>query len=505
VTQTTKHADAAHAARSGLSQIVAMLGQGLLPLHRMLVSQLYGQAAYGVYRAGADLCEVLTRTGMASADKAMLRFVAGHRAMGETDAETSAIGTGLRLAGGLTLLLALGLVLATPLLAHAWGKVEYSFVLPVLAPSIVANGGMLVLMAATLAARVTRINLLVRGVAEPVLLIVSTLIAFAAWRSIGGVAVAHAVTSLSLLALAWVGASVVFGRGRLRRALAAPASPGFVRFALPLGASEVMNAIMQRANIFLLSGYLGAASVAVFAAAEELGRAVAGIRYAFDSVAGPMLSEALRLRDRERMHYNLALMIRWVVSAAAPIAVTLFTLRFELLPLYGPGYLAGATAMTLLIAGHLINGGLGLVALVTTMSGRSGLFFWDNLGSAVLNLVLSLILIPRYGVTGAAIASLVSVAALQGALCVQSYVLERVHPFSWALAKPVAAAAVALLAELAVRLVPLPTAARVLLVVAVGAAVYAAVLLALRPGEEERRFVLGILRRLGLAREKPKP
>jgi O-antigen/teichoic acid export membrane protein len=202
VTAGNKRADAAHAARSGVSQVFAMLGQGLIPLHRMLVSRLFGQAAYGIYRTGADLCEVLMRAGMASADKAMIRFVAGHRAMGETDAETSAIGSGLRLAGGLTLLLAIVLAVAAPLFARAWGKPEYTFVLAVLAPSIVAGGGVLVLMAATLAARVTRINLLVRGIAEPFLLIASTLIAYAVWRSVGGVAVAHLVTSLTLFAFA---------------------------------------------------------------------------------------------------------------------------------------------------------------------------------------------------------------------------------------------------------------------------------------------------------------
>ena len=505
MTQGSKHADAAHAARSGISQMAAMLGQGLIPLHRMLVSQLFGQVAYGIYRTGADLCEVLMRAGMAGADKSMLRFIAGHRAVGEKDGETASIGSGLRLAGGLSLLLAVALAAAAPLLAGAWGKLEYGFVLPVLAPSVVAGGGVVVLMAATLAARVTRINLIVRGVAEPVLLIVTTLAAYALWRSVGGVAVAHLVTSLTLLALAWVGAGYVFGRARLARSLTAPAQPGFVRFALPIGASELMNGLMQRANVFILSGFLGAPAVAVYAASEELGRAVVGIRSAFDSVAGPMMSEALRQHDRERLRYNLALMIRWVASAAAPIAVTLFALRPELLALYGPGYTAGATAMALLLAGHLVNGTLGLTSFVTMMSGRSALFFWDNLGSAVLNLVLSLLLIPRYGVTGAAIAALVSVAALQAAFCVQSYVLEGVHPFTWALGKPFLAAGTALACEIGVRMIPMPSVARVVAVVAVGLAVYTAVLLALRPGEEERRFVMGVLRRLGLARREPAP
>jgi O-antigen/teichoic acid export membrane protein len=491
-----RRADAAHAARSGLTQILTMLGNGLLPLHRMLVSRLFGQTAYGIYRTGADACEVLVRAGMAGCDKAMLRFVALHRIAGETREEAEALGSGLRLAGGILSLLALGLAAAAPWLARVWGNGAFRFVLPVLSPSIVAAGLVIVLMAATLAAKVTRVNLLVRGTAEPLLLVAATLLAWALHPTIGALAVAHASAYVALATLAWIGTSVVLGRGRLGAALRARGHPGLARFALPIGASELMNGILQRANIFILSAFAGAPAVAVFAASEELGRSVAGIRYAFDAVASPLMAESLRQRDRERLRYNLALMTRWVTSASAPIAATLLALRPQLLALYGPGYQRGATAMALLVLGHLVNGVLGLTPFVIVMSGRTKIFFWNNVGATLLNLALSLALIPRWGVTGAAVASLVSVAALQAALVVQVYIFEHVHPFDWALGKPVLAAAIALGAELIAGAVPLPAAARAALVVAVGAVVYPAALLTLRPGEEERQFVIRVMRRL---------
>jgi len=493
---STRRQDAAHAARSGISQVLAMLGQGLLPIHRMLVSRLFGQTAYGIYRASADLCEVAINAGMAGADKGLLRFVAGQRAAGETENETRALGTGLRLAGGVLLALAVALALSAPFFARIWGKSEFRFVLPVLAPTVFAGGGVLVLMAATLAVKVTRINLLVRGIGDPFFLLAATLVAYLVRPTVGGLAVAHLCAYVALFGRAWAGAGIVFGRGRLREALRARRVPEFIRFALPLGASGLMNGFLQRINIFMLSGYSGAAAVAVFAASEELGRSVIGVRYAFDSVVTPMMSEAFFVRDRERLRYNLALMTRWVASASAPIAITLFALRPRLLSLYGPGYANGATAMGLLIVGHLINGVMGLTPYVIVMSGRSSLFFWDNLGAAALNLALSLLLIPRYGVTGAAVASLTSVAALQATLSLQAYVLERVHPFEWALAKPFVAAAAAFVVERIGIALPLPALVDVVLTIVAGAVTYGAVLLALRPGEEERRFVLGILRRL---------
>jgi O-antigen/teichoic acid export membrane protein len=492
----TRSDDAAHAARSGFSQILAMVGQGLMPIHRVLVARLFGQTAYGIYRAGADLCEVLMRAGIAGGDKAMLKFVAAHRAAGETREETQALGSALRLSGGCLLLLSLALALAAPLFVRWWGNPAFAGVLPLLAPTVLGGGMVMVLMAATLAAKVTRVNLLVRGIAEPFLLIAITLVVWAIKPDVYGAAAAHGTSTLVLVTLAWFGASAVLGRGRLREALRAPGHRGLIRFAIPLGASEFMNGILQRANIFILSAYSGAAAVAVFAAAEELGRSVAGMRYAFDSVAAPMMSEALHQGDRERLRYNLALMTRWVASASAPIALTLLALREPLLWLYGPSYTAGVTAMGLLVCGHVVNGVLGLTGYVIVMSGRSGVFFWDNLIAAAVNLGLSFLLIPRYGITGAAVASLVSTSLLLGTIVVQAWWFERVHPFNKAFAKPFLAAAVAFLAEVSVRAIPVAPKARVFLVVAAGLLVYPATLLALRPGEEERRFILGVVRKL---------
>jgi len=493
---SSRRDDAAHAARSGFSQILAVLGHGLIPLQRVLVSRLFGQAAYGIYRASADLAEVLTRAGMAGADKSMLRFLASHRVAGEEGELTSALGSGLRLSAAALLVLALGLVVGAPWFARVWGDPAYGGVLRFMAPSVVAGGLVVVLMAATLAAKVTRMNLAVRGVAEPLLLLAATVVAWLVRPTVTSVAAAHAAAYAVLLVLAWGATGLVLGKGRLRAALRAPGHPTLVRFAFPLGASELMNAILQRANIFILSAYAGAPTVAVFAAAEELGRAVGGVRLAFDSIITPMMSEALRVRDHERLRYNLAMMTRWVASAAAPIAATLFVLRPQLLALYGPHYQSGATAMALLLVAQLVNGVLGLTPFVIVMSGRSRLFFWDNLGAAILNLVLSLVLIPRYSVTGAAIASLVTLAALQGALCVQAIWLERVHPFHRGLAKPFVAAAAVLVAELGVAALPVASVVRVALVLAAGVIVYPTVLYLLRPSEEERRLIIRLVHRI---------
>src|SRR4029079_8504460 len=125
----------------------------------------------------------------------------------------------------------------------------------------------------------------------------------------------------------------VFGGSYLRRALRAPRHPGFFRFALPLGASDMMSAVLNRADTFIVASLAGLDALAVYTAAEFITRVIANPRYLFDYIIAPVVSEALHMQDRARVRYNLALATRWVITACTPIAVTVIVLRAEILGL----------------------------------------------------------------------------------------------------------------------------------------------------------------------------
>ena len=314
--------------------------------------------------------------------------------------------------------------------------------LPIVAPSIPLAALTLVLMTATLAAKVGRMNLYVRGLAEPLLLFAAAIGAWAMGGGLRGIALAHVGAALLTAALAILACRRVFGGRGFWRAVTGPRHPTFLRFAAPLGASDLMNALLQRIDVFVVSTFAGLEALAVYSAAEYVARVIANARYVFDPIIAPVVAESLQTRDLQRAHYNLALTTRWVIALAAPIAVTLVVLRVEVLGLYGPGFSAGAGALVILAGAHLVNGCLGLTPYVIAMSGRSRLYFLDNVGASLLNLGLGLVLVPRLGIIGAAIAVFASVTGLQLALTIQAWVLERIHPFARAQLKPIAAGVV---------------------------------------------------------------
>jgi O-antigen/teichoic acid export membrane protein len=484
-------------ARSGVVQVLAAIGQGMSPLYQILIARLFGAHAQGVYATALSYLEVLGRTSVAGSDRGLQRFVAAHRADNRPELVAQALAAALRLSFGAALLVTGALVLAAPAIARLTGDIEATFTLRAMALAIPPFVLLIVLVSATLGARTSRVHLAVRGIAEPLLLATAALLAFALGAGLRGLAVAHALAYVGAALVAVAGVRRVLGAGVLGQAVRGPAQPGFKRFAVPLGLSDMTVALLQRADVIILSAFVEARTVAFYFAAEQLTRSVAGLRHAFDGVAAPLLSESLHQQDRERLRHNLKLLTRWVALGTAPIAAALASLRPELLSLFGPHHREAAGAMGLLLLAQTTTGILGLTPVVLVMSGRSKIFLAMTLFAATVNVTLNLLLVPRLGLTGAAAATATSVLALQVGLTALTWMLARVHPFSRDLAKVLLAAGLVCVHGAVVKaLLPLPGPAIIAIVVAGGLVLYPLALLALGLAPEDRAMARRLWRRL---------
>jgi O-antigen/teichoic acid export membrane protein len=488
--------DVAHATRGGFMQLLGTIAQLLMPVYQITAARLFGQATFGVYQTSLGVFDLSVRLGWMGGDRGMHRFIAAHTAAGEDALAQQAFGTQLRLTVGVSTLLAVALALSAGLIARLTGKPAYGQMLPIMSFMVVPATATMILVAATLGRKVTRVNFLVRALGEPLFMILAAVIAWKVSGSPRSLAVAHVSASTIGCIGAFIGACFVFGGAWVRRALRAPTHPALVRFVLPVAASEVGNTILQKADLIILGFFVPDTSIAVYAAAEFLGRISASVRYAFDGIAAPVLSEALHLGDRERLRYNLALMTRWVATLSVPLAVTMVGLRADLLALYGPGFVTGTSLVCLWTTTHLVSGTLGLIGHVLTMSGRSRTYLVNQTIAAALNVGLSLLLIPRFGMTGAAVSALVAVTTPLTLALVEVWKLEHVHPFAPSLAKPFLAGAAMLAVELAAGRVVSGRLAHAAAAVVSGLVVYLVTLALLRPGREEREIVARLLARV---------
>jgi len=488
--------DARHAARSGLVQVLTILLQAVTTGTQVIFARLFGPTVYGMYQVMVAVVELATRGAPGGADKGMLRYVAAARAAGNVEGVRRALGTGMRLCLFVSLGISVGLFLGADAIGRALDLPSVAPALKIVAWIPPFAGIMITVVQATLAARVTRVNLLVRGLIEPTFLLCAGVTAWALGGRLRSLALAHATSAVLTAGVALWLLRGVFQPAELRHVLRAPRVRGFSAFSLTMAASELMNVAYQRADLLILTAYLGAEGAAVYGATEFITRVVANIRYAFDAIVAGVMAEAVELGDFERLRRNLQLTTRWVVTVAALLVGGVVVLRRELLTgLYGSAYAAGSGAIVILAAAHFFNASVGLTMWILVAGGRSRLALINNVLGALLNVGASLFFVPRYGLVGAALASLCTIVFVQSAALVEAHVLYKVSPFSRALWKPLLAAACAMIVEtIAHRSIASPS-LRLVVVLASGLVVYLGALVTFGLPEEERHLALRLWRR----------
>jgi O-antigen/teichoic acid export membrane protein len=103
---------------------------------------------------------------------------------------------------------------------------------------------------------------------------------------------------------------------------------------------------------------------------------------------------------------------RLSLLAALPVAVFLIVLGQPILSLvFGEAYGVGGTALGILCAGQLANAATGSLTLILNMTGHERDTVMGLGSAAIVNVILNLLLIPRFGIEGAAAATAISVAA----------------------------------------------------------------------------------------------
>jgi O-antigen/teichoic acid export membrane protein len=220
---------------------------------------------------------------------------------------------------------------------------------------------------------------------------------------------------------------------------------GFWRYTAPRGLAAAGQLVLQRLDIILVAGYLGAGEAAIYTAAT---RFVALGQLGSQAVAlavQPKLSELLAIGDRRSVQQVYQTSTSWVVATTRPIHLLVGLLAPVVLFVFGHGYDEGSWVVVILAGSMLVATGCGMVTTVLVMAGRTR---WNLLNVAIAlvsNVVLNVLLIPRMGITGAAVAWGVAIVLSNVIPLAQVRRLLGIHPFGPATVQAMGLAIVALL------------------------------------------------------------
>ncbi|HEX6933859.1 MAG TPA: oligosaccharide flippase family protein [Streptosporangiaceae bacterium] len=208
-----------------------------------------------------------------------------------------------------------------------------------------------------------------------------------------------------------------------------PNARGFWRFTAPRSLASVAQIVIQRLDIVLVGVMKGPVDAAIYTAATrflvagQLGNA------AISMAAQPQLTRLFAIKDRAGANTVYQVTTAWLVLLTWPIYLLAAVFGPSVLAIFGRSYHAGSTVMLILALTMLVATGCGQVDMVLITTGRSTWSLVNGLLAMGVNICVDLILIPRIGITGAAIGWAAAIVVSNLVPLVQVAAAAKVHPF----------------------------------------------------------------------------
>ena len=188
----------------------------------------------------------------------------------------------------------------------------------------------------------------------------------------------------------------------------------WLSIALPLLFMSLMMVINNRADILMLGTIKGSEEVGIYSVTARAAEVVAFVIQAMNVTIAPVLASVYRLNDRVRLQRIVAMTTRVTFAVAVTLALLIYYFGEFLLSIFGLEFIAGYQSLRILVLGQVVNAFMGAVGVLLMMTGHERQAAVSAAVAACINITANAVLIPRYGMEGAAVATAISMVIWNG-------------------------------------------------------------------------------------------
>lgn len=204
-----------------------------------------------------------------------------------------------------------------------------------------------------------------------------------------------------------------------------------IRYSFPLLISATLLNLMTWTDTIMLGYFKSAEVVGVYSAVYPLVGFLSLIIGSMGFVYVPVTSRLWGENRTEPLGSLYAIMTKWCFLLTFPVFALLFVYpEFLLTKIYGADYASGAIVLRILALGFITNSYFGFNYHTIMASGDSDFLMKCSVASAGINALLNFILIPQYGMIGAAAASSTSFASIEVLMTLRAWRSQHMHPFT---------------------------------------------------------------------------
>lgn len=376
---------------------------------RAVIARSFGVSSYGLLILAVSIMSFLSSVIVLGLPQGLLRYIAFYLGKSKNEAIAPLIGSVVRVVVPISLVFGvLFFIFAEKISVFLFSKPELALFLKfsiVLIPALVVYNLLDYVLQAFQDAKSL---VLAKNIIDPVgkLLLLVFVILF--WKHESGTIFAYtsgivlaAITMAILLKKKVLNFSTIFFKST-------PLQKEMISYSLPLLFNNFSVMIFGWADIILIGVFLPSADVGIYDAALVTSRLLTIAPLAISTMFMPAITEAFANNSSNIKQFYKDIN-RWMLILLLPMLsfLAIFS-KVMLASFFGPAFEGGNVSLILLLFAEVFWG-IGLLSSnVLAMLKRTNLIFLNTTISAVLNIILNLILIPKIGIVGAAIATMVS-------------------------------------------------------------------------------------------------
>jgi O-antigen/teichoic acid export membrane protein len=205
----------------------------------------------------------------------------------------------------------------------------------------------------------------------------------------------------------------------------------FWGFSTPRAFASFFQVTVAWSDIILVGALASARAAGIYAAASRFAMMGTLVLRALIVVIGPQISSLLAREQPARAQTVYQTSTWWLTAASWPLYLLLAIFSPLVLRIFGEEFVSGHVALTILASGMLVSMACGPVSVVLLMGGKSSWNLYNTILSATVGIGLSVVLTPKYGIEGAAVAAATAVVLNNIVPLVQVWLSMRLHPLGF--------------------------------------------------------------------------
>lgn len=407
--------------------------------YTFMLARLLSVSELGEYFLMLTIVNLLGLASMVGLDLGVVRYVALYAGEGKLGLARKALRAGLMFGLPVALVFMAGLFFAAPAVsAHFFessaeavtGLRIFAVAIPFLVAARLFN-------ATTQGMHQMKYQVLSRDFGEQVAKIGFSALLLALGGGLIGVVWANLASMATAATLALVFAMVVLAGPKGSSDTEIKPTAAVLRYSFPLAFANIVVALTLWIDTLIL-GYLGTTEdVGFYGVALKISVIGAKIITAFVIVFTPIIADLWNQGRSEELRELYITVSRWIFMLSIPIFLVLILFSDSLMRIFGSNFVAGSVALVFLAIGQMMSASTGAAGFMVLMSGHSRLELLNVSTTLAVNVVICFLLIPRYGVVGAAIAHMSSLGVVNLMRIIEIWIFMHMYAYDRSYLKPI--------------------------------------------------------------------